>query len=140
MVSPIKLIILFDGGCPLCQREVSFLRSKDVSSLISFVDINSTSYNPKLFNDISYRDAMGRIHAIKSSGEVLKDVDVFREAYRIVGLGWIYAPTTLPLLAPIFDQVYQLWARWRLTLTGRPSLDQLCKLKDLKAQKRFDDF
>ncbi len=135
MVSKIKLIILFDGGCPFCQREVSFLRSKDVSNLISFVDINSSSYKPELFSDISYREAMGRIHAIKASGEVIKNVDVFREAYRIVGLGWIYAPTTLPVLAPVFDQVYKLWASWRLTLTCRPSLDQLCKLKDINANQ-----
>ena len=135
MVSKIKLIILFDGGCPFCQREVSFLRSKDFSSLISFVDINSSSYKPELFSDISYREAMGRLHAIKASGEVIKNLDVFREAYRIVGLAWIYAPTTLPVLSPILDKVYQLWARWRLALTCRPSLDQLCKLKDINAKK-----
>ena len=135
IVTQTKLTLLFDGGCPLCQREVSFLRSKDVSSLISFVDINSSSYKPELFSDISYREAMGSIHAIKASGEVVKNVDVFREAYRIVGLGWIYAPTTLPVLAPVFDQVYKLWASWRLTLTCRPSLDQLCKLKGINAKK-----
>ena len=134
-MSKIKLTLLFDGECPLCKREVSFLRSKDGSKFISFVDINSPSYKPEFFSDISYRDAMGRIHAIKTSGEVLKDVDVFREAYRIVGLGWIYAPTTLPVLAPVFDQVYKLWASWRLTVTCRPSLDQLCKLKDINAKK-----
>ena len=135
MVSKIKLIILFDGGCPLCQREVSFLRSKDVLNFISFVDINSSSYKPELFSDISYREAMGSIHAIKASGEVIKNVDVFREAYRIVGLGWIYAPTTLPVLGPIVDQVYQLWTRWRLTLTRRPSLDQLCKIKGINSRE-----
>ncbi len=137
MVSRTELIILFDGGCPLCQREVSFLRLKDVSKSISFVDINSSSYKPELFSDISYREAMGSIHAIKASGEVIKNLDVFREAYRIVGLGWIYAPTTLPVLAPVFDKVYQLWAGWRLNLTCRPSLDRLCKLNDINAKQEI---
>ena len=36
-----ELTLLFDGGCPLCQREVSFLRSRDRLSKILFVDINS---------------------------------------------------------------------------------------------------
>ena len=72
---------------------------------------------------------MGRIHAINSSGEVLKDVRVFREAYRLVGLGWVYAPTTWPVLGPFVDELYRLWARWRLFFTRRPSLDQLCKLR-----------
>ena len=134
-----KITLLFDGACPLCQREVSFLRARDSHNKILFIDIDSPGYRPELFQDISYRKAMGRIHAITSSGEVLKDVRVFREAYRLVGLGWIYAPTTLPVLGNIVDQFYKLWTRWRLSLTRRPSLDQLCKLKAINAKKKFND-
>ena len=131
-VTQTKLIVLFDGGCPLCQRDVSFLRSRDSSKSISFVDIDSPDYNPDLYKGISYREAMGSIHAINSFGEVLKDVRVFREAYRLVGLGWIYALTTWPFLGPLIDETYRLWARWRLPFTGRPNLDQLCKLRQLE--------
>ena len=125
-MSQAKLTLLFDGGCPLCVREVKFLRSRDKLENISFVDIDSTDYKPKLYSGIGYKEAMGRIHAINESGEILKDVAVFREAYRLVGLGWIYAPTKLPLLGSLIDQVYKVWAQWRLPLTRRPSLDQLC--------------
>ncbi len=123
--------MLFDGGCPLCQREVYFLRSRDSLNCIAFVDIDSPSYKPDLFSGISYREAMGRIHAITSTGEVLKDVRVFQEAYRLVGLGWVYAPTAWPILGPIFDQLYEIWSRWRFRLTRRPSLDQLCQIREL---------
>ena len=126
-----KLILLFDGGCPLCLREVKFLRSRDTLENISFIDIDSPNYQPDLYSGISYKDAMGRIHAINESGEILKDVAVFREAYRLIGLGWIYAPTSWPILGSLIDQVYKLWAQWRLPLTRRPSLEQLCKEKEL---------
>jgi len=126
-VSQTKLIFLYDGACPLCKREVSFLRSRDSLACILFVDIDSPDYNPDLYSGISYREAMGRIHAITSSGEVLKGVQVFRQAYRLVGLGWVYAPTTWPVLGPWLDEAYRLWAGWRLSFTGRPSLDQLCR-------------
>ena len=126
-----KLILLFDGGCPLCLREVKFLRSSDTLENISFIDIDSPNYQPDLYSGISYKDAMGRIHAINESGEILKDVAVFREAYRLIGLGWIYAPTSWPILGSLIDQVYKLWAQWRLPLTRRPSLEQLCKEKEL---------
>ena len=129
-----KLTLLFDGGCPLCQREVSFLRSRDSSNSISFVNIDAPDYNPELYGGISYRDAMGRIHAINSYGKVLKDVEVFREAYRLVGMGWVYAPTTWPFLGPLIDEVYRIWARWRLPFTRRPSLDQLCKIRELSKE------
>ncbi len=124
------LTLLFDGGCPLCKREVSFLRSRDSSNRIAFINIDSPDYNPELFCKISYREAMGRIHGINSSGKVLKDIQVFREAYRLVGLGWIYAPTTWPLLGALFDGLYTFWARWRLPFTRRPSLEQLCRQRE----------
>ena len=119
-MAQVKLTLLFDGGCPLCLREVNFLRSRDRLSSILFVDIDSSIYNPELYSWISYREAMGRIHAITSSGEVLKDVQVFREAYRLVGLGWVYEPTTWPIIGVLVDEFYQLWPRWRLPFARRP--------------------
>ena len=121
------LTLLFDGGCPLCLREVSFLRKRDLAKKISFVDIDSPEYAPHLYGDISYRSAMGRIHAITADGTILQDVAVFREAYRLIGLGWIYAPTRWPLISPLIDRIYSLWASRRLQVTGRPNLDTLCR-------------
>ena len=126
-----KLTLLFDGGCPFCLREVEFLRPRDTLNKIRFVDIDSSDYQPKFYSGISYKEAMGRIHAINESGEILKDVAVFREVYRLIGLGWIYAPTDWPILSSLIDQVYKTWAQWRLPLTRRPSLVQLCKEKKL---------
>lgn len=125
------LILLYDGGCPLCLREVAFLRARDAAHngsapRLAFVDIDAAGYDPAAHGGISYREAMGRIHALSGDGAVLRDVAVFRRAYELVGLGWIYAPTRWPLIGPLADLAYGLWARWRLALTRRPSLDQLC--------------
>lgn len=115
-----ELTLLFDGGCPLCVREVRFLQRRDRQQRISFVDIDAVDYDPQAHSGISYRDAMGRIHAICDSGEILRDVAVFREAYRLIGLGWIYAPTRWPLIGSVVNRVYGLWAAQRLRVTGRP--------------------
>ena len=125
MATP-DLTLLYDGGCPLCVREVRFLRSRDRDQRLAFVDIDASDYDPMAHGGIGYR-AMGRIHAIDGSGTVLRDVAVFREAYRLIGLGWIYRPTRLPLIAPLVDAVYGLWADRRLQITGRPDLDTLCR-------------
>lgn len=136
MSSPSKpeLTLLYDGGCPLCLREVSFLRRRDLSRnpqqpRLAFVDIDAADYDPSRHGGISYREAMGRIHAIQADGRVLRDVAVFRSAYQLIGLGWLYAPTAWPLIGPIADGLYGLWARWRLPLTRRPDLDQLCSCR-----------
>ena len=129
-----QLTILYDGGCPLCQREVRFLQQRDErlhpqAPQLGFVDINAPAYQPADHGGISYREAMGRIHAIGADGSVLRDVAVFREAYALIGLGWLYAPTGWPLLAPLVNGLYGLWAAARLRLTRRPCLDQLCELR-----------
>lgn len=128
----VELTLLYDGGCPLCLREVNLLQRRDRARhgdhpRLSFVDIDRADYNPEAYGGISYRDAMGRIHAITSQGEVLRDVAVFRRAYALIGLGWLYAPTRWPVLRPLVDGAYGLWAGWRLRLTGRPDLDSLCR-------------
>jgi len=129
-----ELTLLYDGGCPLCLREVAVLRRRDQrlqpgAPRLAFVDIDALDYNPAAHGGITYREAMGRIHGLRADGTVLRDVEVFREAYRLVGLGWLYAPTAWPLLRPVVDGAYGLWARWRLPMTGRPELDQLCSCR-----------
>jgi len=125
------LILLYDGACPLCLREVRALRAMDGDRCgITFVDIDSPDYDPAAHEGISYREAMGRMHAITGDGRVIKDVAAFREAYRLVGMGWLYAPTTWPIVAPLVDSIYRLWAHWRLRLTGRKDLQTLCNQKE----------
>ena len=135
-----QLTLLFDGGCPLCLREVSFLQRRDRrlhpgAPQLAFVDINVDDYTPAAHGGISYREAMGRIHALTAEGRVLRDVAVFREAYRLIGLGWLYAPSAWPGLRQLADGLYGLWARWRLPLTRRPSLDQLCSCRCRRASE-----
>lgn len=125
------LTILYDGGCPLCRREVTFLQHRDKKRhgdrpSLAFVDVDIPNYNAQLHQDITYRDAMGRIHGIEANGEVLRDLAVFRRAYELIGLGWLYAPTRWPIVGPMAEAAYGLWARFRLQLTGRPNLDRLC--------------
>ena len=122
-----ELTLLFDGGCPLCRREVRTLQRLDRGrGRIAFADIDAADYQPSHYGGIDYRLAMGRIHAVLADGTVITDVAVFRQAYSLVGLGWLYAPTQWPLLRPLIDASYGWWAKRRLQLTRRPDLDVLC--------------
>jgi len=122
----VKLTIFFDGGCPLCKREVDFLQSRNQMGYLSFFDINSSDISLYSKYGISYKQAMERIHALKSDGSVIKDIKVFQEAYSLIGLGWIYAPTKLPILDKFIEFIYGLWAKYRLKITFRPSIEKLC--------------
>ncbi len=124
-----NLTIFFDGGCPLCKREVDFLQSKNQKGTLRFIDINTSDFSSDLKYGITYKQAMDRIHALKCDGSVIKDIKVFQEAYSLIGLGWIYAPTKLPILDKFIEFIYGLWAKYRLKITFRPSIEKLCAQK-----------
>ncbi len=121
-----KLIFLFDGGCPLCLRETNFLKSKDELNKIDFVDINNINYNPSLFKDISYSEAMSNLHGILENGNIIKGLDVLAYSYELIGLGWVYYPLKIEFFAPVLRLFYKYWAKYRLKITGRSNIEKLC--------------
>ena len=121
-----KFIFLFDGGCPLCLRETRFLKKKDVSNKINFIDINNDCYNPLLYQDISYAEAMSNLHGILENGDIIKGLDVLAYSYKLIGLGWVYYPLKIEFLAPLLRLFYQYWAKYRLKITGRSNIEKLC--------------
>jgi len=123
-----EIELLYDGDCPLCLREVDFLKQKDAGrGLVNFVDIADERYDPAEHGNVDFETAMGRIHAVLPDGSVIKNVEVFRRIYSILGMDWVYAPTRWPIIGPIVDKLYDIWADWRLQVTGRPSLKTLVK-------------
>lgn len=130
-----KIKLLYDGECPLCVREVNFLQKKDAGrGIINFVDIADENYQPEENAGIDFETAMGRIHAITNDGKVIRNVEVFRRVYEALGMGWIYAITKLPVLGAIADLLYNIWADWRLKLTGRPDLETIVAQKTGKTE------
>ena len=121
-----KFIFLFDGGCPLCLRETRFLKKKDVSNKINFIDINNDNYNPLLYQDITYTEAMSTLHGILENGDIIKGLDVLAYAYKLIGLGWVYYPLKIKFLSPLLRLFYQYWAKYRLKITGRSNIEKLC--------------
>lgn len=128
---PWKIKLLYDGQCPLCLREVNFLQKQDGGrGLVVFVDIAEDDYRPEENGGVDFEAAMGRIHAVRADGVVIRNIEVFRQIYDVLGIGWIYAATRWPLVGPLVDGLYALWANWRLRLTGRPDLKALLAARE----------
>ena len=105
------------------------MQSRNQKGALRFIDINTSDFSSDLKYGITYKQAMDRIHAMKSDGSVIKDIKVFQEAYSLIGLGWIYSPTKLPILDKFIEFIYGLWAKYRLKITFRPSIEKLCAEK-----------
>ena len=133
-----QIKLLYDGQCPLCLREVNFLQKRDAGrGLVAFVDIAEDDYDPAAHSGVSFEAAMGRIHAVLPDGTVVKNVEVFRRVYEVLGMGWVYAVTKLPLIGAIADALYSIWADWRLALTGRSDLATLVAEREQRIRSQL---
>lgn len=114
------LTMLYDGACPICRREVAFLARRDRAARLRFVDFAAPGFDPQAwgqsqgfanFPDAATLDA--RIHGVTASHEIVVGLDVFRLAWRAVGLGPLAAITGWPLLRPLAERAYLAFARNR---------------------------
>jgi predicted DCC family thiol-disulfide oxidoreductase YuxK len=110
--------VLYDAECPLCAREIAFLRRRDRRAAIAFEDIAAPGFDATRYG-LDQTGVMSRIHGVLPDGTVIEGVEVFRRLYTAIGLGWLVAPTRWPLLRGLFDRAYQVFARNRLRWTGR---------------------
>jgi len=60
---------------------------------------------------------MGRMHAVAPDGHLLIGMDAIRAAYSAIGMGWLLAPTRLPLLRRIADRAYAWFAANRYNIS-----------------------
>jgi len=119
-----RINLLYDGDCPLCMMQVEFLTKRmdenpEYAGVVRLTNLADPSYNPEASGGVAFEDGMRRIHAITREGEVIVGVKVFQHIYRMVGMEWVYAMTSLPFIGPFFDWLYDVWAAHRLHLSGR---------------------
>jgi predicted DCC family thiol-disulfide oxidoreductase YuxK len=125
-----QIRVLYDGECPLCSREVRFLERRDRGrGRIQFEDIADAAFDPSAYG-VDAQQLMARIHAVLPDGSLVEGVEVFRQAYSAVGMGWLLAPTGWPGLRRLADWAYRIFARNRLRWTGResPCEDARCEI------------
>jgi predicted DCC family thiol-disulfide oxidoreductase YuxK len=117
-----QLRVLIDGACPLCRREADLWRRLDRGQgRIVLEDISSGEFDPARYG-LTGGQALRQIHGVLPSGQVIRGMEVFRQAYGAVGWGWLVRPTAWPVLRPLFDRAYSWFARNRLRITRRGSV------------------
>ncbi|QEG37451.1 thiol-disulfide oxidoreductase DCC family protein [Bythopirellula goksoeyrii] len=129
-----EIEVFYDGGCPLCLREISMLHRWDKRSKIRFTDIDAPSFEADEIGK-SYQELMARMHARLPDGTWLVGVEVFRRLYEVVGFKRLTALSRLPLISQVLDFGYRIFARNRLRLTGRCSA-QACSTKHTASTSR----
>ncbi|MGC4065128.1 MAG: DUF393 domain-containing protein [Polyangiaceae bacterium] len=110
--------LFFDGGCPICRREVDWMKRRDRLGQLRFIDIDAEGFDAGALG-LRQEDLMKRIHGLRPDGSLVTGVAVFREAYARLGFAPLVALSRLQPLAWLLDVAYDSFARNRLRLTGR---------------------
>lgn len=87
-----KVVVLYDGWCPLCRKSVKNLKRFDTCNAISYKSFRDVE-NTKDYNvDISLLES--RMHAFDKNKKAKQGIDAFILIIRYMPLLWL----TLPLL------------------------------------------
>ena len=124
-----EIEVLYDGDCPLCDREVKMLRRLDRKQRIRFTNIAAAEFEAGDYG-LTQDELMAEIHARLPDGAWIRGVEVFRRIYSALGWGTVVRLTRLPVVSNLLDGAYRLFARNRLRLTGRcASESAACQLE-----------
>tara|TARA_R110002049_G_scaffold67844_9_gene176002 strand:+ start:630 stop:1013 length:384 start_codon:yes stop_codon:yes gene_type:complete len=120
-----RLTVYYDGGCPLCRREIGFYRRQPGADGVDWV--NLVEADPRsLGDDLDFDAAMARFHVRRPGGRLASGALGFallwQQLPRFRALGRIAA---LPGVVHVLELGYRLVLRAR-SLWRKP--DSACRL------------
>ncbi|NJM44641.1 MAG: DUF393 domain-containing protein [Brachymonas sp.] len=128
------LTLLYDGACPVCMLEMDNLKARNHEGLLRFIDISVPGFDAEPYGaSLTAMNAL--IHAQRPDGSLVIGVEVFRLAYGAVGLGRFTHFTAWPVLKPLVDFAYLIFARNRM-LASRIAMPFITWLAARRAMRR----
>jgi len=116
----------------MCRREAMWLQRRSKDGRLAFEDISAPDFDAARFG-LTQEALMGVMHGVFPDGRIVTKVEAFRQAYRVVGLGWLLAPTRWPGLKQLANWGYEWFARNRVVIGkffgGRDCPDGRCEVK-----------
>lgn len=87
---PPLLAVYYDGGCPVCAREIGFYRRRRGADRIRWVNLAQCA-DSELGADLSRERAQARLHARRADGKLVSGAQAFAAlwqalpAFRLIG-------------------------------------------------------
>lgn len=117
-----KMIIFYDGSCPLCVAEMKQLRQlNEHHKKLQFEDILVPDFNQR-FPDISKEKASSILHGLLTTQtgdeqQLLLGLDVTYKAWNLVGKKKWLKILRLPVIRIVADKAYLFFARNRYRIS-----------------------
>ena len=107
------LTVYFDGGCPVCIREIGFYRRRRGADAIEWIDLDKLAPGP-VAPDLDKADAMARFHVREPQGRLLSGARAFAALWRALpGLRPVGRIMGLPGIVHMLEGGYKLLLKIR---------------------------
>ncbi|MCB1800145.1 MAG: DUF393 domain-containing protein [Gammaproteobacteria bacterium] len=112
---PWRPLVLFDGACPLCRREIAHYRRRSGADRLNWVDLSHQARGEPVAG-IDWHAAMARFHVRDADGEWQRGAFAFVELWSHLRGYRVLARLVRGLrLTGLLDRAYAVFARHRLT-------------------------
>jgi predicted DCC family thiol-disulfide oxidoreductase YuxK len=119
------LIVLFDGGCPMCRRTVKWLRAIDWLRGLQFVDAMNADARHRIAPGLTEEAVLVEMYVVDEKGKRSGGFDGYLEIAKVVPLLWPMGLVgRLPGLRQAGAAIYRTIAANRIR-RGRCT-DELC--------------
>lgn len=106
------LTVLFDGGCPLCSREINHYRKLAAEAPIRWVDVAAPDAPLAEFG-VSREAALRLFHVRDGSGQLHTGVRAFMALWRqLPYYRWLECACRRLRVVPVLDWGYRRFASW----------------------------
>jgi predicted DCC family thiol-disulfide oxidoreductase YuxK len=110
--NPVK--VFFDGGCPLCRREIDHYRRLSALGPIEWIDI-AIDDDALRNHGLTREAAMARFHVLDTADQWQTGVPAFLELWSHLPVyRWMARILRASRLENLLDKVYVRFASWRL--------------------------
>ena len=103
------LTVMYDGSCPLCQREIGLYQSLTPLQPVAWLDVSAANLTPA-----TRQQLMARFHVQQSDGQLLSGAQAFLSLWAVLpGWRWLALAGRLPGATWVMERMYRLFLRWR---------------------------
>jgi predicted DCC family thiol-disulfide oxidoreductase YuxK len=129
-------IVYFDGGCPLCTREIAFYRRRaGMENAIVWQDVMAGS--EQVADDLDRDAALARFHVRRKDGTLLSGAEAFIHLWCLTpGFGWLGKVLSVPPLPSIAELGYRGFLKIRPLMVPRKTCaDDACASRTNRSQR-----
>ena len=109
-----KATVFYDGGCPLCRREIGFYRSRRGGEQISWIDVSQADEDEQVAPGLCTEAALARFHLRDEEGRIIRGGRAFAHLWSLLpGFRPFGRLLLLPPLSWLLDPAYDVFLKFR---------------------------